>query len=89
MLDANLHEEFIKDIILATQESKALHLVFEPVSVAKSLRILKINELHKFFLIKPNLQELYTMTNYIRAKNGKSELAYSESILLNDDISNN
>lgn len=83
VLDGNLHEEFIKDIVVALQDTKAVHLIYEPVSIAKSLKILKINELHKFHMIKPNLHELYTMANYIRTKNGKSELAYSESIQSN------
>lgn len=82
VIDGNLHEEFIKELAnFAAGVKPAPRLVYEPVSMTKGLKILRNSMFHKFFLIKPNLHELYAMYNYSRVKEGKTEAEYSEGII--------
>jgi len=54
--------------------------VYEPVSTSKCNKILYIDCLHELYAMKPNLEELFTMCNFLREKKKKPKLKVTSDV---------
>ncbi len=80
VLDANLNEATLAYTIRLLEEiNSECQIVYEPVSVKKSVKILRVDLLGKVTIIKPNIGELMAMCNNIRAQNKEKEVSRPQS----------
>ena len=85
VLDSNLNEDVLQEAITTIANSegyKQKKIIYEPVSTSKCNKILKLGLLQELFAIKPNMDELYTMCNFLREQRKKPKLKHSSGIIL-------
>ena len=79
-MDANLSEVTLTYTIrLLEERNPDCQIIYEPVSVQKSIKALRAEMLGKISVIKPNVDELVTMCNYMRSLNKEREVHKPQS----------